>query len=131
MQEFKKSHSITYWMGKARVFLLALIMGVFSGCGDEAPGPSDSNQAPSPSSAILAWVAPTANEDDTPASLSGFNIYQGLSVAELKKIATVDVTTHTYAVNNLTDGTYYFTVTAVGANSLESAYADIANKTIP
>lgn len=113
-----------------RVLLLVLSVGIFSGCGDDNSGPSD-GQASTSGNAILTWVAPTTNEDGTSASLSGFNIYHGASVAELTRIATVDATTLTYTVNNLGAGDHYFTVTAVGTNNLESAYAGIASKTIP
>lgn len=113
-----------------RILPWALLLGLFSGCGDDSnPG---GGQASTSGTAILTWVAPTVNEDDSPASLSGFNIYQGLSAAELTQIATVDATTLTYTASGLAaNNTYYFAVKAVGTNGLESAYSDIASKTIP
>lgn len=81
--------------------------------------------------AILSWAAPTTNEDGSSVSLSGFNIYQGTSGSNLQPIATVSAATLTYTASNLPVGTYYFAVTAVGANGMESVYSSVASKTIP
>lgn len=82
-------------------------------------------------SAILSWTAPTMNEDGSALTLSGFNIYQGASSGNLQALATVDAVTLAYTVNNLTSGIYYFAVTAVDVNGVESAYSNIESKTIP
>lgn len=82
-------------------------------------------------SAILSWTAPTTNEDGSALTLSGFNIYQGASSGNLQALATVDAVTLAYTVNNLASGMYYFAVTAVDVNGVESAYSNIESKTIP
>lgn len=51
--------------------------------------------------------------------------------AELQRTATVGAATLTYTASNLAANTYYFAITAAGTNGLESAYSDIASKTIP
>ncbi|MFQ5756754.1 MAG: fibronectin type III domain-containing protein [Acidiferrobacterales bacterium] len=78
--------------------------------------------------ADLSWIPPTTNEDGSPVSLTGFNVYQGSSATSLSKIATVGATTTTYKVSNLPAGTHYFAVTAVGGG--ESQFSNVASKTI-
>ncbi len=78
--------------------------------------------------ADLSWIPPTTNEDGSPLTLTGFNIYQGSSATSLSKIATVSVSQTTYTVNSLPAGTYYFAVTAVGAG--ESKKSNVESKTI-
>lgn len=87
--------------------------------------------APATGRADLSWTAPTTNEDGSPTSLSGFNIYQGSSNTNLRRITTVGPSTLNHSVNNLTSGTHYFSVTAVGTNGTESTYSNIGSKVIP
>ena len=87
--------------------------------------------APATGRADLSWTAPTANEDGSAASLSGFTIYQGTSSSNLQAITTVNSSTLSYTINNLAAGTYYFAVTAVGTNGMESTYSNVGSKNIP
>jgi hypothetical protein len=81
-------------------------------------------------SATLAWDAPSTNTDGSPLTdLAGYKIYYGTSSGSYTTIIDVGNVT-TYIVNNLTSGTYYFTVTTYNTNGDESAYATEINKTI-
>jgi hypothetical protein len=77
--------------------------------------------------ADLSWTPPTTNEDGSPVTLTGFNIYAGTSPTSLLKIATVPATQTTFTVNGLPAGTTYFAVTAV--SDTESAFSNIESKT--
>jgi hypothetical protein len=79
-------------------------------------------------SAELSWIAPTVNEDGSPASITAFNIYAGTSHTSLFKVATVPAAQTTFTVNGLQTGTTYFAVTAV-SDTAESAFSNIESKT--
>jgi len=80
-------------------------------------------------SATLAWNAPTTYTDGTPATVAGFKIYYGTSSGNYT--TTIDAgNVTTFTVNNLSPGTYYFTVTAYDASRVESNYSNEGNKTI-
>ena len=87
--------------------------------------------APATGRADLSWTAPTTNEDGSPVSLNGFTVYQGSSSSNLQAITTVNSNTLSYAISNLSTGTHYFAVTAVGANGMESTFSNVGSKTIP
>jgi hypothetical protein len=81
-------------------------------------------------SATLAWNAPTTNTDGTPLTdLAGHKIYFGTSSGSYTTIMDVGNVT-TYTINNLSSGTYYFTVTSYDSSGIESSYAGEVSKTI-
>ncbi len=73
-------------------------------------------------SATLTWIAPTNRTDNTPlTNLAGFNINYGQTSGDYgNKIALNNPGITTYVVDNLSSGTWYFVVTALDANGLES-----------
>ena len=81
--------------------------------------------------ADLSWIPPTTNEDGSPLTLTGFNIYSGPSATNLQQIDSVGAGQTTYTASSLASGTHYFAVTAVSDTSAESVFSDIASKTIP
>jgi hypothetical protein len=85
-------------------------------------------EAPS-GTASLSWTPPTTNEDGTPVTLMGFNIYAGSSGTSLLKIGSVGPSQTSFAVDYLPAGTYYYAVTAVGDTG-ESQFSNIESKTI-
>jgi hypothetical protein len=92
------------------------------------------NQAPTAAAtATLNWSPPTQNTDGSPLTdLGGYNIHYGTNAASLsQQIHLNDPAASTYVMPNLSSGTWYFAVTAVSTNGLESAYSNTANKTIP
>jgi len=91
-------------------------------------------QAGSTGSATLSWTPPTTRTDGTAlTNLAGYNIYYGTSQGTYPN--TINVANPglaTYVVSNLQVGvTYYFVAVAYDATGLESAYTDVASKTIP
>lgn len=72
----------------------------------------------------LAWDAPTTNEDGTPLTdLAGYKVYYGTESTIYTE--SIDVgSVLTYQVNGLSDGTYYFAVTAYDTSMNESNYSN-------
>ncbi|MFQ5634652.1 MAG: putative Ig domain-containing protein [Gammaproteobacteria bacterium] len=72
--------------------------------------------------ATLFWTAPTQRTDSTPlTNLAGFNIYYGQTSGDYANlIAVTNPGITTYVVDNLSAGIWYFVVTALDANGLES-----------
>jgi hypothetical protein len=83
-------------------------------------------------SATLTWDAPVANADGTRLTdLAGYRIYYGKSAASLDR--SIDVpspTEHTYVVQHLSTGTWYFAVAAYTTSGMESPRSQLASKTI-
>ncbi len=84
-------------------------------------------------SATISWVPPTTNEDgSTLSNLAGYKIYYGTAVGNYPN--AIDVNNpglSSYVVGNLASNTYYFVVTAYDSLGTESAYSNVASKTIP
>ncbi|HEX7080395.1 MAG TPA: putative Ig domain-containing protein [Gammaproteobacteria bacterium] len=82
--------------------------------------------------ATLSWTAPTERTDGSPLTdLAGYRVYWGTesgNYTESVEVMSPGVTTH--VVENLGPGTYYFVMTAVDSNGLESEYSNEASKTI-
>ncbi len=78
---------------------------------------------------ILSWDPPTTNADGTPLTdLAGYKIYSGnTSHNYYQNIDVGNVTTYTA---NLSNGTYYFAVTAYDTSRNESSYSNEVSKTI-
>ncbi len=83
-------------------------------------------------SATLSWVAPTLQTDGSPLTdLVGFRVYYGTNASSLtSRVDVANPTVTTTVVSSLTTGTWYFAITAVDANGNESAYSNVASKTI-
>lgn len=73
-------------------------------------------------SAELEWEAPTQNEDGTALSdLSGYVIRYGRSPGALDRSVSIPNTAVTsYVVENLVEGTWYFSLSAVNQGGVES-----------
>ena len=81
--------------------------------------------------ATLSWTAPTQKTDGTPVDLAGYKIYWGTSsrnYANSQSLNTPGVAT--YVIDGLTPATWYFAVTAVDSQGLESDYSNEATKQI-
>ena len=105
-----------------------------SGCGgggSGATGGATTSQATSSGSSLptasssavtLNWTPPTENTDGTPlTNLSGYDIHYGTSSGNYtQSISVSNAGIATYVVDNLTPGTYYFSVAAVNAAGTES-----------
>jgi hypothetical protein len=83
-------------------------------------------------SAELAWQPPTENEDGTPlADLSGYVIRYGKSAGALEQsVRITNPGTTMYLVENLIEGTWYFSLSSVNASGVESRPTGYVSKTI-
>ena len=83
-------------------------------------------------SVTLNWTPPTQNTDGTSlTNLAGYRIYAGTSASNLTQaaeIANPGVTS--YLVENLTSGTWYFSVHVYNADGSESSPSNPVSKTI-
>jgi Fibronectin type III domain len=98
-----------------------------------SPQPSTSNLPSASSGAVtLNWTPPTENVDGTPiTNLSGYDIHYGTSSGDYTQ--TVSVASPgiaTYVVDNLTPGTYYFSVSAVESDGSESPLSSEVSATV-
>jgi len=82
--------------------------------------------------ANLKWSAPTENTNGTPLTdLSGYTIYYGTDPGEMTQtIAVPAASTTTYAVNNLSSGTYYFAIAANASDGTQSAQSLVESKAV-
>jgi hypothetical protein len=84
---------------------------------------SGSSLPPATSNAVtLNWAPPTENTDGTPlTNLAGYDIHYGTASGNYTQSVSVSNSgIATYVVDNLTPGTYYFSVSAVNADGTES-----------
>jgi hypothetical protein len=83
-------------------------------------------------SATISWLAPTTNTDGTPlTNLAGFYIHYGANKSALnKRIVINTVGVSNYVVDNLSSGTYYFSVSSYTTTGVESDLSKIVSKTI-
>ena len=84
-------------------------------------------------SATVTWSAPTERTDNTPLNaLAGFDIHYGQSSRNYSNtIAVNNPGLTTYVVNNLSAGTWYFSVVAIDTYGQESAYSAEGQIVIP
>jgi hypothetical protein len=122
------------------LFFLTFIF-IVSGCGGGSGGGDGSNKGennsdtstaePYTSSSItLTWDAPTSNADGSNLTdLAGYRIYYGPSPGSYTQ--SIDTGNSTSVViNNLSPGTWCFTVTAYDISGKESDYSNEVCKTI-
>ena len=117
-----------------RTAILVLTCALWlSACASASLSPLSVNAPTAAATATLNWSPPTQNTDGSPLTdLGGYNIHYGTNAASLsRQIHLNDPAASTYVMPNLSSGTWYFAVTAVSTNGLESAYSNTANKTIP
>ena len=105
-----------------------------SGGGSSVTSPAYSVQVvgSATGSATLTWMPPTENTDGSPLQdLAGFKVYWGQSPSNLDNSTTINsVGITTYVIDQLTPATWYFATTALNSSGLESAFSNIASKTI-
>jgi len=77
----------------------------------------------------LSWDAPTTNTDGTSLTdLAGYKVYYGAASRSYSQVIDVS-NTNTYTFANLSDGTFYFAVTAYDMSGNESGYSNEVTKT--
>ena len=90
-------------------------------------------QSENSGSATLSWAAPTENEDESSlTNLAGYVIHYTTPEGKYaESIYIDDPGTTTYTVENLTPGTYHFSISAVQSDGRESTLSNEMAKTIP
>jgi hypothetical protein len=83
-------------------------------------------------SATVSWTPPTQNTDGSSlTNLAGYRIYYGPSAAMLTQtIQVANAGMSTYVVQNLTEGTYYFSVRAYTTDGTESDSSNVSTKLV-
>lgn len=124
----------------SKAWIAAFVIGVtLTGCGGGSSGgsgtQSSGTQSTATGSALLSWNAPTLRENNDPIEeiydLSGYVISYGQDPDNLDKTVRIDDAYQTeYFVENLSAGTWYFTVQAEDNNGLMSAPSDQVSKSI-
>ena len=94
---------------------------------------SPPRQAEFDGSVTLSWTVPTENEDMSPLTdLAGYIIHYGTQAGQYSNTIYVDdPKTTSYKFENLSPGTYYFAITAINTDDVESALSDMIAKTVP
>jgi len=89
-------------------------------------------QQSSDGSAMLSWEPPTQRTDGSPLTdLAGYRIAYGNTPDSLgKKITLSNPGVTSYVVENLSQGTWYFAMTAFDSSGAESDYSSVGSKTI-
>ncbi|MGI9203438.1 MAG: fibronectin type III domain-containing protein, partial [Woeseiaceae bacterium] len=86
-----------------------------------------------PGSVTLTWTAPTLNTDGTTlVDLSAYRVHYGTesgSYPNSIEISNAGITT--YVIDNLNADTYYFVLTSLNSQDIESAFSNEASATIP
>jgi hypothetical protein len=80
----------------------------------------------------LNWTPPTENTDGSPlTNLAGYDIHYGTASGDYTQTVSVsNPGLATYVVDNLTPGTYYFSVGAVNASGAESPLSPEVSATV-
>ncbi|MFO7287825.1 MAG: putative Ig domain-containing protein [Gammaproteobacteria bacterium] len=80
--------------------------------------------------ATLTWTPPTQRTDGSPLDLGGYRVYWGTSSRSYSHSKNVGKNVVTYVVDNLTPATWYFAVTALDSQGLESDFSNEAVKVV-
>lgn len=99
--------------------------------GNDEPPPS-APPSPSTFSVTLSWQAPTERADGSPLTdLAGFRIYYGDEREDLDVVIDLDNPgLSRYVVENLTAGTWYFSMTAYDGGGLQSSPSPTVSATL-
>jgi hypothetical protein len=105
-----------------------------SSVGAGTPPPTTNPPPPSGTlgSATISWTAPTQNTDGSALTdLAGYEIRFGQTASDLDSILTINgVGSQDRVIENLTKGTWYFSVAARNSQGLVSAHSDPVSKVI-
>jgi hypothetical protein len=96
------------------------------------PSAGGSPATPGSGTATLSWVAPsTTTTGARLIDLAGYRVYYGMNATSLDHMVLIPGSSITTTViEQLAPGMWYFATTAVDSRGLESAFSNIAQKTI-
>jgi hypothetical protein len=105
--------------------------GGTSGGGSTGGGGTTTPPSGTAGTATLSWQAPTVNTNGSAISnLAGFTVYYGTSQNSYQTVKVANPKSTSYTIDNLSPGTYYFTVSAYNTTGASSAYGPIVSKTV-
>ncbi|SCZ55938.1 fibronectin type III domain-containing protein [Thiohalomonas denitrificans] len=112
-----------------------LLVGCGGGGGvDGTAMPTDTSHVPAGNgAATLAWTPPLENTDGSSLSdLNGYRIYYGESAGDYPYAIEVENSGLTaYTIENLANGIeYFFVVTSINSEGIESAYSEMVSTVI-
>ena len=82
-------------------------------------------------SATVSWTPPTANSDgSTLSNLNGYVLLYGQSSGNLDHSVSVSGSLTTYVVDNLSPGTWYFSLVTVNSQDIQSIPTNLASTTL-
>lgn len=85
-----------------------------------------------PGAATISWMPPTENVDgSTLTNLAGYHLYYGTSQSNLNQV--VDITNPglaSYVLSNLSAGTWYFAVTSINTDGVESPRSAVTSAVV-
>lgn len=137
------------WITLSRTVIILFVILLLTACGGGGSGdpatPADpglggkgnggGSGSTSYGAATLSWLPPTEYTDGSALTnnLAGYKIYYGTAIDDYTNVITIDNPgIATYLIDNLPAGnTYYFVVTAVDSDGMESEYSAVGSKTIP
>ena len=80
--------------------------------------------------ATLTWTPPTENTDGSAlTNLAGYKIYYGMEVGGFDTVVQIDAGLTTFMIEQLPPADWYFTMTAITDEDIESVFSNIATKT--
>lgn len=119
-----------------QAFALLSTLALLSACGSESSSNStqtlSSPTSTGTKSVSLSWIAPSTRADGSllPLNdLSGYRVYMGTTNTSLAPVVDLDdsgVTEH--SVTNLESGSYYFAISALDKDGLESGLSRVVLK---
>lgn len=81
--------------------------------------------------ATLSWTPPARNADgSTLSDLSGYRVYYGRAADALDEVLRVSAGLTSVVIENLTTGTWYFTMTALNSKDVESERTATVSKDV-
>ena len=130
----------SHWL----IILCAVALGACAGSGgeDAGPGSATANRSAAPAapqgapsaagSVTVSWLAPAANTDGSAlTNLRGYRIYYGRGASALDQAVVIDTTGLTrYVIEGLPPATWYFAMTSVNSQGVESARSVVASKQV-
>ncbi|HUN71697.1 MAG TPA: putative Ig domain-containing protein [Steroidobacteraceae bacterium] len=85
-----------------------------------------------PSAVTIAWTPPTENTNgSTLTNLAGYHIYYGTTQSNLSKVVSItNPGVASYVLSDLTSGTWYFALTSINSQGVESARSPVVSTSV-
>jgi len=117
-----------------RIIFLSVLGLTLISCGGSAENPinaDNENITDKSGVATLSWLAPDENTDNSYLDdLAGYKIYYGEQADNLTESINIDgINLTSHVIENLSSNTtYYFSITAINSQNMESAYSNTVSK---